>query len=291
MTSSLGTPLTILIADDDEEDRDLAREAASRLRMRDRLRFVNDGRELIDYLHHQGAYADDHEPSGGAPRPAVILLDLNMPRMDGWEALAQIKSDDALRRIPVVVLTTSRRQEDVARCYDLGANSFISKPVTLTELAEVMRVLTAYWLDVVETADVSSPSSTADGSDAAPLTVVRRALDAYARGDVEEYVGRLRPDVVIEPAIASGRRYVGIDSARAVARMAVADGLRFEVDWSATIVRDNRVLVAGEVVPGGSATEAEPIGASWLVEVQDGRISSIQGYPDRTAANAALAAP
>ena len=282
-------PLTVLMADDDEDDRELAREAATSLRMQDKLRFVNDGQELIDYLRHEGPYSSDRDDGGRAPRPAVILLDLNMPRMSGWEALAEIKADHLLRRIPVVVLTTSRRREDVARSYDLGANSFITKPVTLQDLSEVMRVLTAYWLDVVETSDEDDGPSSGEGTEIAPLAVVRATFDACARGDIDEFVRRLRSDVVIEPAIASGRRYVGIESAAAVARMLIAENIRFEPDWNATTVRDHRVLVLGDLVYDGTGSPEEPIRAGWLVEVQDGRITSIRGYPDRWTAITALA--
>jgi CheY-like chemotaxis protein len=111
------------------------------------MRFVYDGQELLDYLRREGAYAG---PSFDAPRPGLILLDLNMPKKDGREALAEIKANEALRRIPVVVLTTSKDEEDVLRTYDLGVNSFITKPVTFAGLVEVMRTWTRYWLEIVE---------------------------------------------------------------------------------------------------------------------------------------------
>jgi CheY-like chemotaxis protein len=111
------------------------------------MRFVYDGQELIDYLRREGSYAD---PSVDAPRPGIILLDLNMPKKDGREALAEIKADESLRRIPIVVLTTSKDEEDVLRTYDLGVNSFITKPVTFAGLVEVMRTWTRYWLEIVE---------------------------------------------------------------------------------------------------------------------------------------------
>jgi two-component system response regulator len=142
-----GQPITILMADDDEEDRELTRDALQDSRLAKQMKFVVDGQELIDYLRRQGRYA---ERLRDAPRPGIILLDLNMPRMDGREALAEIKSDQSLRAIPIVVLTTSKDQEDVTRTYALGANSFISKPVTHTGLVDVMRSLTKYWLEVVE---------------------------------------------------------------------------------------------------------------------------------------------
>jgi CheY-like chemotaxis protein len=140
-------PVTILMADDDEEDRELTREALEDARLANEMRFVSDGQELIDYLRREGRYADR---AVEAPRPGIILLDLNMPKMDGREALAAIKADESLRRIPVVVLTTSRDEEDVFRTYDLGVSSFITKPVTFAGLVEVMRTWTHYWLEIVE---------------------------------------------------------------------------------------------------------------------------------------------
>jgi CheY-like chemotaxis protein len=150
-------PPTILMADDDDDDRELARSAIQDERIVNAMRFVVDGQDLLDYLRREGPYAASPgaETDVDAPRPALILLDLNMPRKDGREALAEIKADDALRAIPVVVLTTSKAEEDVIRTYELGANSYISKPVTLTRLIQVMQYLTKYWFDVV---DLPSPS-------------------------------------------------------------------------------------------------------------------------------------
>jgi CheY-like chemotaxis protein len=142
-----GAPLTILMADDDEDDRLLTADALKRSRLINDIRFVVDGDDLMQYLHRQGVYA---EGGVAAPRPGLILLDLNMPKKDGREALAEIKSDAALRRIPVVVLTTSSAEEDIARTYDLGVNSFISKPVTFEGFAAVMKTLACYWFELVE---------------------------------------------------------------------------------------------------------------------------------------------
>ena len=142
--------VTILMADDDQEDCELTRDALQDARLANDMRFVYDGQELIDYLRRQGDYAN---PSLDAPRPGVILLDLNMPKKDGREALAEIKADESLRRIPIVVLTTSKDEEDVLRTYDLGVNSFITKPVTFAGLVEVMRTWTHYWLEIVELPD------------------------------------------------------------------------------------------------------------------------------------------
>ncbi len=138
--------ITILLADDDPDDRMLAQEAFEESRLRNTLEMVEDGEELMDYLLHRGKYA------GGAarPRPSLILLDLNMPRKDGREALREIKSSPELRRIPIVVLTTSKADEDILRTYDLGVNSFITKPVTFEALVDVLLALGKYWFEIVE---------------------------------------------------------------------------------------------------------------------------------------------
>jgi CheY-like chemotaxis protein len=140
-------PITILMADDDEEDREMTRDALAAAHLANPIRFVGDGQELMDYLHLDGAYSGQADK---APRPGIILLDLNMPKKDGREALAEIKADEGLRNIPVVVLTTSRDEEDVLRSYDLGVNSFITKPVTFASLVEVMGAWTRYWFEIVE---------------------------------------------------------------------------------------------------------------------------------------------
>jgi CheY-like chemotaxis protein len=139
--------ITILLADDDEDDRLLAADALKRSRLINDVRFVVDGEDLMHYLRGHGAYAPGGTP---APRPGLILLDLNMPKKDGREALSEIKSDPELRRIPVVVLTTSKADEDIVRTYDLGVNSFVSKPVTFDGLSTVMQTLARYWFDLVE---------------------------------------------------------------------------------------------------------------------------------------------
>ncbi|HZS08068.1 MAG TPA: response regulator [Blastocatellia bacterium] len=138
--------ITILVADDDPDDRVLIREALEESRLANDLRFVEDGEELMDYLSHQGRYASP----GAAPRPGLILLDLNMPRKDGREALREIKGDPRLRSIPIVVLTTSKAEEDIYRTYDLGVNSFITKPVTFDSFVELIRILGRYWFEIVE---------------------------------------------------------------------------------------------------------------------------------------------
>jgi CheY-like chemotaxis protein len=138
--------VVILVADDDEDDRLMAREALEEARLANDLRFVEDGEELLDYLRHQGRYT---EPEA-APRPGLILLDLNMPRKDGREAIREIKADPELRQIPIVVLTTSKADEDIQRTYDLGVNSFITKPVSFGSLVDIMQTLGKYWFQIVE---------------------------------------------------------------------------------------------------------------------------------------------
>lgn len=138
-------PITILMAEDEEADRMLTREAMRTARAINELRFVGDGLELLEYLRREGPYS---EPAS-SPRPELILLDLNMPRMDGQTALARIKADEELRRIPVVVLTTSDDDQDVLRSYHLGAASYITKPVTFDSLVEVVKTLDQYWTGIV----------------------------------------------------------------------------------------------------------------------------------------------
>ncbi|HWE57875.1 MAG TPA: response regulator [Acidimicrobiales bacterium] len=149
-SESLSRAVVILMADDDEDDRELTREALQNARLANQMRFAVDGQDLMDYLRRDGQYSD---PAVDAPRPGIILLDLNMPKKDGREALAEIKSDPNLRTIPVVVLTTSKDEEDIFRTYDLGVNSFITKPVTFAGLVEAMRAWQRYWLELVELID------------------------------------------------------------------------------------------------------------------------------------------
>ncbi|MEM9855739.1 MAG: response regulator [Bacteroidota bacterium] len=137
-------PITILMADDDPDDQLMAQEAFEENRMANALAFVNDGQELLDYLKHEGKYNQTN-----APRPGLILLDLNMPKKDGRTALKEIKADPNLKRIPVVVLTTSKSDEDVLKSYDLGVSSFITKPVSFESLIEVTREIGKYWFGIV----------------------------------------------------------------------------------------------------------------------------------------------
>jgi len=138
--------MVILIADDDDDDRMMAKEALEESRLVNEVRFVVDGEDLTDYLNCRGKYTE----AGSAPRPGLILLDLNMPRKDGREALKEIKADPDLRQIPIIVLTTSKAEEDIYRTYDLGVNSFITKPVSFTALTDVMQTLAKYWFEIVE---------------------------------------------------------------------------------------------------------------------------------------------
>ena len=139
-------PVTILMADDDPDDRWMASEALEESRVCNELRFVEDGEELMDYLLRQGNFASPET----SPVPGLILLDLNMPKKDGRKALEEIKGNPALRRIPVVVLTTSAAEEDIFRTYDLGVSSYITKPVSFEGLVEVMKTLAKYWFEIVE---------------------------------------------------------------------------------------------------------------------------------------------
>ncbi len=144
--SRIGKPITILYADDDAEDRMLVKDAWAENRLANELHFVEDGEELMDYLRRRGNYTH----LADQPLPGMILLDLNMPRKDGREALQEIKADPRLRSIPVVVLTTSKAEEDILRAYDLGVNSFILKPVTFQSLVDLTLTLSKYWFEVVE---------------------------------------------------------------------------------------------------------------------------------------------
>ncbi len=144
--TTLSKTNVILLAEDDADDRLLTQDALAESQLTADLRYVENGTELLDYLFLRGKFSDP----ASAPRPQLILLDLNMPRMDGREVLEKIKAEPTLRRIPVVVLTTSRADTDIARIYELGANSFISKPVRFEALVNVMKALRLYWFETVE---------------------------------------------------------------------------------------------------------------------------------------------
>ncbi|MEI8342128.1 MAG: response regulator [Verrucomicrobiota bacterium] len=134
------------MADDDADDRRLTKDALEESRLANDLRFVENGEELLQYLRHEGKFANEEV----APRPGLILLDLNMPRKDGRTALKEIKADPVLRQIPVTVLTTSKADEDIFRSYDLGVNSYIVKPVTFEALVDILQTLEKYWFEIVE---------------------------------------------------------------------------------------------------------------------------------------------
>jgi CheY-like chemotaxis protein len=134
------------MADDDSDDRRLTQEAFEEGRLINDLRFVENGEQLLDYLRKEGKYA----PPTEAPRPGLILLDLNMPRKDGRTVLKELKTDPELRQIPVVILTTSKADEDIYKSYDLGVNSYIVKPVTFEALVDILQTLEKYWFEIVE---------------------------------------------------------------------------------------------------------------------------------------------
>jgi CheY-like chemotaxis protein len=144
MTTAKKDPIVILMADDDDDDYLLTKKALDESKLLNTLIRVSDGEELLDYLNARGEY------KATAVRPGVILLDLNMPRKDGREALKELKANPALRDIPVVIFTTSKAEEDIYRSYQLGSNSFITKPVTFENLITVMKTLGAYWFEIVE---------------------------------------------------------------------------------------------------------------------------------------------
>ena len=138
--------IVILMADDDADDREMTREAFEVSHLANDLRFVVDGVELMDYLNRRGKFSDP----ATSPRPGIILLDLNMPKKDGREALGEIKTEPKLKDIPVIVLTTSKEEEDINRSYMLHANSYITKPVTFEALVKIVASLGKYWLEIVD---------------------------------------------------------------------------------------------------------------------------------------------
>ncbi len=135
-------PIEILLVEDNPGDARLTQEAMRAAKLSNNLHIVEDGVEAMEFLRRQGRFGD-------APRPDLILLDLNLPRMDGREVLAEVKSDPDLRRIPVVVLTTSRAEEDVIRAYDLHANCYVTKPVDLAQFMKIVAQIDEFWVKVV----------------------------------------------------------------------------------------------------------------------------------------------
>jgi CheY-like chemotaxis protein len=136
----------ILMAEDDPDDQLITRKALEENRVANPLVIVSNGEELLDYLHHRGKFAIP----ASSPKPCFILLDLNMPRMDGRETLKIIKQDPDFKKIPVVILTTSKAEEDILKSYNTGANSYITKPVTFEGLVNVIRSMKSYWLEIVD---------------------------------------------------------------------------------------------------------------------------------------------
>lgn len=144
MNNDTKKPTIILLADDDPDDRMLTKEALDENKLKYELYFARDGVELMDFLYQRKKYCKD-----SAPKPDLILLDLNMPKMDGREALKQIKKNPSFKRIPVIVLSTSRAEDDIKNSYDLGVNSFISKPVKFDDLVKVTGQIGKYWFEIV----------------------------------------------------------------------------------------------------------------------------------------------
>ncbi len=146
-------PITILIADDDSDDRKLVQEAFAEAKLANDLHFVEDGVELFDYLNRRGKFEDPLS----SPWPSILLLDLNMPRKDGREVMKELHSDPRYQNIRVIVMTTSKSEDDIVGSYSLCATSFITKPVTFESLVEVVRALGRYWLEIVELPDNDTP--------------------------------------------------------------------------------------------------------------------------------------
>jgi len=139
----VGKPIQILLVEDNPGDVRLVKEALKDVKMLNNLRVAKDGVEALDFLHREGNHT-------GAPRPDLILLDLNLPKKDGREVLKDIKADKNLKRIPVVVLTTSKAEEDILRSYDLQANCYITKPVDLDEFIKVVKSIKDFWFTIVK---------------------------------------------------------------------------------------------------------------------------------------------
>jgi CheY-like chemotaxis protein len=144
-------PALILVVDDDEGDRLLIRETLEHSALSKQIQVVEDGEAALDYTYQRGRYA----PPAAAPRPDLMLLDLNMPRVSGKEVLSRLKQDPEMRDIPILVFTTSQREEDVSFCYSAGANSYVQKPSDLDQLQNVLRAMETYWLEIAERARAS----------------------------------------------------------------------------------------------------------------------------------------
>lgn len=143
MSTAIGRPAEVLLVEDSPGDVRLTREALKEGKVRNNLSVVSDGVEAMEFLRREGKYRD-------APRPDIVLLDLNMPRKDGREVLAEMKSDEQLKRIPVVVLTTSEAEQDILRTYDLHANCYLTKPVDLEQFISIVKSVEDFWLTIVQ---------------------------------------------------------------------------------------------------------------------------------------------
>lgn len=143
MAANIGRPVEILLVEDNQPDVELTMEALEENKVRNNLHVVSDGEMAMDFLYKRGQYAD-------VPRPDLILLDLNLPRKDGREVLAEVKADEGLKTIPVVILTTSQAEEDILRSYELRANCYVTKPVKLSEFIKVVQSIDHFWLSIVE---------------------------------------------------------------------------------------------------------------------------------------------
>jgi CheY-like chemotaxis protein len=138
-------PVRIVVADDDADDRMMIGDAFEESKLGNPVDYVEDGIQLLQYLRREGQY----EKFAGQPYPGFILLDLNMPRMDGRTVLSEIKKDPLLHRIPVIILTTSKAEEDIVKTYNLGVNSFICKPVSFDKLVDIVKTVGHYWIEIV----------------------------------------------------------------------------------------------------------------------------------------------
>jgi chemotaxis family two-component system response regulator Rcp1 len=139
----MSAPIDILLVEDNEGDVHLTREALKLAKVSNRVHHVSDGAEALEFLRHQGAFAD-------APRPDLVLLDLNLPNVDGREVLDEMKKDESLRTIPVVVVTSSAAEQDIVRTYSLNANAYVTKPVDLHQFLHVIGAVGDFWLQIVK---------------------------------------------------------------------------------------------------------------------------------------------
>ena len=144
-TATKAKPAVILLAEDDRAGQELTRRALEAGKICNELRIVEDGEEALAYLFRRGKYKDP----ASSPRPDLLLLDLNLPRVDGREVLERVRAASKLRRMAVVVLTTSRQEEDILRSYELGCNSFITKPVAMDQFIQLIQALEEYWFQIV----------------------------------------------------------------------------------------------------------------------------------------------